>query len=258
MDDAEWSDDYAEGSAKLARKFLATREKGTAMYAWKCWHDTRFFFLTFVIIAAAAMPVAAAVSTGTHLIEQFGTMAFRTTFATLLVIVALALGAIGAIQEFAEKTTHFLFTKPRSRAYFVWVSWTIGCAELLAIGGMNFASGWLTLARYSSRPFHSYLFGSIGGEELAKAVIMGVFVYALTYALTAALRSGLKGLGASFLIMTGLNGIVIGVQIRWNVHLPMPSEQIAHLPIVASNAAWIAIALLFVLAAQMVIERAEI
>ena len=228
------------------------------MYAWKCWRDTRFFFLAFLIIAAAAMPVAAAVSTGTHLIEQFGTMAFQATFSMLVTIVALALGAISAIQEFTEKTAHFLFTKPRSRAYFVWVSWAIGCAELTAIAAMNFLSGWLTLARYGSNSFPSHLFGSIRGEQIAQAVIQGFFVYALTYALTAILRNGLKGLGASFLIMTGLNGVVIAADIGWRVHLPMPSEQIGSLSSEASGIVWVFIALLFVFVAQVVIERAEI
>jgi hypothetical protein len=226
------------------------------MYAWKCWRDTRFFFLTFLIIAAAAMPVAAAVSTGTHLIKQFGTMAFQATFGMLVTIVAFALGAITAIQEFTEKTAHFLFTKPRSRAYFVWVSWAIGCAEFTAIAAMNFLSGWLTLARYGL--FQSHLFGSIRGDQIAEAVIQGFFVYALTYALTAILRNGLKGLGASLLIMTGLNGVVIAADIRWRVHLPMPSQQIGSLPMAASALVWTVIALLFILGAQMVIERVEI
>jgi hypothetical protein len=228
------------------------------MYAWKCWRDTRLFFLVFVIIAAAAMPVAAVVSTGTHLIVQTGTPAFQLTFSSLTVIVALALGAISAIQEFTEKTTHFLFTKPRSRAYFVWISWLIGCAELLGVAATNFLSGWLTLAHYGINPFQSHLFGAVSGDKITQVVIQAFFVYALTYALTAVLRNGLKGLGASFLIMTGLNGVVIAADIRWKVLLPMPSERIGSLPMATSGLVWVLFALLFVFAAQVVIERAEI
>ena len=62
------------------------------------------------------MPVAAVVCVGTGLIEEFGVSAFQSTFGLVLVSVALGLGAIGAIHEFADKTAHFLFTKPRSRA----------------------------------------------------------------------------------------------------------------------------------------------
>lgn len=228
------------------------------MYAWKCWRDTRYFFLAFVIIAAAAMPVAAVATTGTHLIEQIGTPAFQMTFSSLTVIVALALGALSAIQEFTEKTEHFLFTKPRSRSYFVWVSWASGCAELLGVATTNFLSGWLTLAHYGINPFQSHLFGALSGDKITQVVIQAFFVYALTYALTAALRNGLKGLGASFLIMTGINGVVIAADIRWKVHLPMPSEAIGSLPSAASALVWITIALLFIFAAQLVIERVEI
>jgi hypothetical protein len=83
-------------------------------------------------------------------------------------------------------------------------------------------------------------------------------IFALTYGLTAVLRNGLKGLGASFLIMTGLNGVVIAADVRWKVHLPMPSDRIGNLPMAASALVWIIIALLFIFAAQMLTERAEI
>ena len=51
------------------------------MYLWKCWRDTRPFFVVFLIIAAAVMPVAAVVCLSTGL-KEFGEGAFQTTFAT--------------------------------------------------------------------------------------------------------------------------------------------------------------------------------
>jgi len=38
------------------------------MYFWKCWRDTRSFFIVFLIIAAIVMPVAAVVCLGTPLV----------------------------------------------------------------------------------------------------------------------------------------------------------------------------------------------
>lgn len=136
------------------------------MYFWKCWRDTRSFFVVFLIIAAIVMPVAAVVRLGTHLVEDFGTTAFQSTFGLILMAMAFGLGAIGAIHEFAEKMAHFLFTKPRSRAYFVWTGWAVGFAELLAIAAVNFLAGWITLSRYSKNPFHSTLNDSMNAQSI--------------------------------------------------------------------------------------------
>jgi hypothetical protein len=38
------------------------------MYFWKCWRDTRSFFIAFVIIAATVVPITALVCMGTGLI----------------------------------------------------------------------------------------------------------------------------------------------------------------------------------------------
>jgi hypothetical protein len=40
--------------------------------------------------------------------------------------------------------------------------------------------------------------------------------------------------------------------------MPIPTNHIGALPLVMSNAVWIAVSLLFVFAAQLVIERSEI
>src|SRR5579863_7875318 len=118
------------------------------MYFWKCWRDTRSFFIVFLIIAAVIMPVAAVVCVGTGLLENFGSEAFRSTFEIITLFVALALGALGASEQFAGSTVHFLFTKPRSRAYFVWAGWVVGFVQLLTVDVVNLAVGAATLSHY--------------------------------------------------------------------------------------------------------------
>jgi ABC-type transport system involved in multi-copper enzyme maturation permease subunit len=228
------------------------------MYLWKCWRDTRSFFVVFLIIATIVMPVAAIVCVGTHLVEDFGTTAFSNTFALILMAVALGLGAIGAIHEFAEKTAHFLFTKPRSRAYFVWVGWAVGCAELLAVATVNFLAGWLTLSRYSKNPFHSALFRSITVHTLLDPLIFCLWAYCLTYALTVLLRNGLKGLGASMGILFGFPLFAVAIRWRWHITLPLPPDAIGRLPVAISSIIWVVVAMLFVFVAQVVVERTEI
>lgn len=229
------------------------------MYFWKCWRDTRYFFIVFLIIAAIVMPVAAVVCVGTHLVEDFGTSAFSSTFGLILTALALGLGAIGAVHEFAEKTAHFLFTKPRRRAYFVWAGWAVGFAELLAIATVNFLAGWATLSHYSKNPFHSTLNGSMEAQNFLDPLIFCVWVYCLTYSLTAVLRNGLKGLGASMAIVFGLPYFGVVIRWRWHIDLPLfPGLPLGSLPLVVSDIIWILVAMLFVLAAQFVVERAEI
>ncbi|HKN76574.1 MAG TPA: hypothetical protein VJW94_15450 [Candidatus Acidoferrum sp.] len=229
------------------------------MYFWKCWRDTRSFFVVFLIIAAIVMPVAAVVSLGSHLVEDFGPSAFLSTFGLILMAVALGLGAIGASHEFAENTAHFLFTKPRSRAYFVWVGWAVGFAELMAVAAVNFLAGWATLAHYSKNPFHSTLNGSLAAQNFLDPLISCIWVYCLTYSLTALLRNGLKGLGASMAIVFGLPFFAAAVRWRWHIELPLfPGLPLGSLPLAISNIIWILIAMLFVLAAQLIVERTEI
>jgi ABC-type transport system involved in multi-copper enzyme maturation permease subunit len=228
------------------------------MYFWKCWRDTRSFFIVFLIIAAAVMPVAAVVCVGTGLVENFGAEAFRSTFGLIALSAALALGALCASEEFAEKTTQFLFTKPRSRAYFVWAAWSVGCAQWMAIVLVNLLAGWVTLSRYNRNPFHLAVFGPITKQQIGDVLIHGLYIYCLTYSLTTVLRSGLKGLGASMAIVFGIPFFAIAIRWRWKIYMPIPPLRIGSLPMVISNIIWILVALLFVFAAQRVVERSEV
>jgi ABC-type transport system involved in multi-copper enzyme maturation permease subunit len=228
------------------------------MYLWKCWRDTRSFFIAFLIIGAAAIPVTAVVCRGTGLMRDFGTEAVRSTFGLLMTIIALGLGAIGAIHEFADKAVHFLFTKPRSRAYFVWAGWAVGCLEITAIALVNVSAGATTLALYSKGSFWLSFFHALRGLETIEILIYGLVYYGMTYSLTAVLRSGLKGLGASMAIMTGYWNLAAVFHWLWHIEMPMPAERIGNLPMVTSAGLWVLLALLFVAWAQGVIERAEV
>jgi len=228
------------------------------MYLWKCWRETRAFCIVFLIIAAAAMPVPAALAEGTQLVEQFGAGAFQAAMALILNGVAVGLGAISALHEFDDDTIHFLFTKPRSRAFFFWGGWVVGCAELLVVGFVNVLSGWLTLSRHSRHPFTAEVFAPLKAQQFVEVIVYSMFFYTLTYALTAVFRNGLKGLGASLGVMLGAPGVAIAARLRWNVRLPIPVNQIGGLPWGASGAAWLLIALCVAYGAQMVVERAEV
>lgn len=229
------------------------------MYFWKCWRDTRAFFIAFLIIAAAVIPLAALVCNGTGIMQEgFGRGAVVSTFGLLMTVITLGLGAIGAIHEFSDKAVHFLFTKPRSRAYFVWVGWSLGCLEVLGIAVVNLLAGSATLAFYHPGHFWSAFFGALKGLDFVEIFVYGVFVYGQTYSLTAILRNGLKGLGASLGLNTGLWAVAAALWARWRIHMPVPADRIESLPIAISHSVWILIAILFVFGAQLVVERTEV
>jgi predicted Co/Zn/Cd cation transporter (cation efflux family) len=127
---------------------------------------------------------------------------------------------------------------------------------------VNLSVGWVTLSRYTRNPFHSTLFGSMTARQIVDSMVGGLilslFVYCLTYALTALLRNGLKGLGASMGIIFGLPFFAVAIRWRWKIDVPVPANHIGTLPVMISNVIWIFVALLFVFAAQLVVERAEI
>ena len=228
------------------------------MYLWKCWRETRLFCIVFLSIAAAVMPFAAALTVGTHLLEEFGRPAFAFTFSAILSGTALWLGAIGALHGFDDKTVQFLFTKPRRRAYFVWIGWAVGFVELLVIGLVNLFAGWLTLSRYTSHALISEVFGSLAIQDYADIFLLSLLIYSSTYAFTAVLRNGVNGLGASLGSWGVYDLLVFAVRLRWNIHVPYPFERIGSLPPGISNLLWMAVALCFVLVGQVVVERAEV
>ena len=228
------------------------------MYLWKCWRDTRWFLVIFLGIAIFPMPFTALVTHGGTAILDAGAIAMQNTFIPVVTAIAYALATICAIQDFTDKTAHFLFTKPRSRTYFVWTSWAIGLAELLLVAGVNFLAGWVVLAHYGVSPFKTALTADVTPQHYEEAVVYACFAYALTFTLAVVFRNGLKGLGASLGLMAGMVGVVEAIHMHWNIWLPVPPQQIGRLPFAWSEAVWLAVALCFVFAAQVVVERAEI
>ena len=228
------------------------------MYIWKCWRETRLFCIVFLIIAAAVMPATAVVSMGTHFMEEFGTSAFTSALASILMGMGLWLGVIGALHGFDDKTVQFLFTKPRRRAYFVWIGWAVGCVELLVVGLVNLFAGWLTLSIYSSHPLSSDVFGSLENHDFVFFFVLSLFTYSQTYAFTAVLRNGVNGLGACLGSGIVYDVLVLTLRLRWNIHVPLVGETMGSLPPGISNLLWMVVGLCFVLAGQVVVERAEV
>jgi ABC-type transport system involved in multi-copper enzyme maturation permease subunit len=226
------------------------------MYLWKCWRDTRSFFIALLVIVGAQVPITAVVYGGASLGEEFGKTFLFPMFPNMLQFTALGLGALCAVEEFSEETTQFLLTKPRPRAYFVWSSWVTGFVELVTIALVYLSAGWLTVACCAKSHFSSAFFGSLKEQGIIAIIIFVLLNYCLIFFLTVLLRGGMKGLGATMGIVLVLQATA--VRQRWHRGLPTPDDPFVGLPMAVSNIVWILVSLLLVFAAQIVIERTEI
>jgi ABC-type transport system involved in multi-copper enzyme maturation permease subunit len=227
------------------------------MYVWKCWRDTRVLFVVSIAVALIVMPTSVLVL-GAGLLTDSGPAAVSSALFLVTSLMAIGLGALGASEQFADKVVQFLYTKPRSRAYFVWVNWAVGCVELLAVALINVFVGWIVLVRYTRNSAPLRLWELVHGRAIIDILIYCLLLYCLTYALTAILRNGLHGLGASIIGVSLLQAAQIVMRVRWQVHVPIPPQPIGVLSPFVSRIVWMLIALSFVFAAQFVAERAEV
>jgi hypothetical protein len=71
--------------------------------------------------------------------------------------IAWLLGSYGVGRDLGEKTGSYIFTRPRSRAFFIWSDWSFGMAELLVVVALLSAVVGLYLRRFliaSGDPSH--------------------------------------------------------------------------------------------------------
>jgi hypothetical protein len=107
------------------------------MYLWKCWRDTR------VVLAASMLCIAAlfVFVLRQNLVLDRGPFEYLPNIFPFLLsvqafplsFVAWLLGFFGVGRDLGERSGSYLFTRPRSRAYFVWCDWGVGMAVLLPI-----------------------------------------------------------------------------------------------------------------------------
>jgi hypothetical protein len=254
------------------------------MYLWKCWRDTR------VVLAASLVCIGvlfvSIVSKHPGLVDHAPFEDLPNIFPFVLTLqafpisfVAWLLGIFGVGKDLGEGSGSYLFTRPRSRASFVWCDWGVGMAQLLPIVALlNLVLGVL-LHRFIvavGDPLHGSVV--IAGKPVTLAFIVWLnfgaafllagLVYSLTYFSTVLIKHA-KGLiyGAGVLI-----GYVFLEQVvphYWpGIHLPKlvlqefvePHRQVTgiseHLGL--SVAIRAAIILLFPFATQFVLQKTDI
>jgi hypothetical protein len=108
------------------------------MYLWKCWRDTRIVLVASLICLGVLFLtiVSKDIVIDHHApFERFSTvLPFALTVQAFPVsFVAWLLGSFGVGRDLGDRSGSYVFTRPRSRAYFVWCDWGVGMAQLLPI-----------------------------------------------------------------------------------------------------------------------------
>ena len=125
------------------------------MYAWKCWREThaRFFILltslSVITLTCVVFPMLWQQRGHLHLNRavylhdpQFmvrqvvSELIFSSTILLWTFFAGLFLGATTSAREFESGTIEFLWTRPRTRARFLWTHWGVCLAELLALAAI--------------------------------------------------------------------------------------------------------------------------
>jgi len=247
------------------------------MYFWKYWRDTRTQFIGSLIVLPALcilFTVVAVKATGPDAILK-GAPSFAHAWSTTTEIVVggwasiftliwgLLLGAASLGEEFKEKTMDFLLVRPRDRSYWAWMGWLAGVCELSVMVVLAVATTFATLIYLTGRVQTWLLLATILPLALGGAVAYGV-----TYFMALLARNGRQGqsYGIGLLVIDLL--LPAAVYYYWHVSFPSvlgfmmsackwcgsgPGAFPA-----GSLVLWIAVALAFPFAAQLLLERAEV
>jgi ABC-type transport system involved in multi-copper enzyme maturation permease subunit len=247
------------------------------MYLWKCWRDNRIRFIFFAAFVAAVGFLHAVITwlapshdrssaAVTHYwLEHAREMWFLLPYLALLL---MALGTLGAGEEFAQHTADFLFTRPCSRRYFIWMWWASGALSVFVIVCLYTLVTFFTVAYLTKTIYTWKVLASV-----LPALLVSLACYSLGCLMTTVLRSGRRGyaVGVGIAIVYGLLGTLL--RMRWHVRVPDTTNLMlpfwhlvdgVHIPWVAFHfpvaavAGWSVFVLACPLLAQLYIERCEI
>jgi hypothetical protein len=111
------------------------------MYLWKCWRDTRIVLAaSLVCIGVLFVSIVSKDIVIDHhapFEKLSNTLPFALTIQAFPIsFVAWLLGSFGVGRDLGERSGSYVFTRPKSRAYFVWCDWGVGMAQLLPIAAL--------------------------------------------------------------------------------------------------------------------------
>jgi hypothetical protein len=146
------------------------------MYLWKYWRESRITFAVGMALIGLMLWEVLKIHVGTVMQDPNGGGQIRDNQIYLLLAAGLTLpfaffalkfGSFGVGRDLGEGSGSFLFSRPRSRAFFVWTDWGFGMAQLLLL--VLAANGVLALAAYRIAGGGGPI--SVGGKPVPMACI---------------------------------------------------------------------------------------
>jgi hypothetical protein len=255
------------------------------MYLWKYWRETRIAFcvalIGIAILFLLIFKEPNLVISGNPPFDQFARLLSVAVFIQALPVGFFAwfFGSVGVGRDQGDGSGSFLFTRPRSRAFFVWRDWGFGLLLLLALVILvNVALGFQfhRVMVAAGDPLHGRLPLASGPASLAFLIgldcvvvfLFAALVFSLTYFSTVVMKHS-KGVMLAAGVLLGYMILKALVSHYWpSVDLPPliaadffgPGSR---LPALANHlgaflAARAAFILLFPIAAQLVLEKADL
>jgi hypothetical protein len=257
------------------------------MYLSKQWRESRYItaiaVLGLVLLLYGVIKASLQIDPAHLSLSQNGGD-YTVIFAPIFYIEAALLGfwgwliaSIGAGKNLGEDSGSFLFTRPRSRAWFLWNDWGFALAQIASIILLTNLMVGLLIARLLKMESalgrmhlaNGYALQLSGSLLLvgAGALLFGGLVYSVTYFSTIVLKRAIgvmlgAGILVGYVILDGL------LRHYYSIHLPSlipnlfrfehqtPIALADHLGI--SLVSRTIVMLLFPLAAQFILERSEI
>jgi hypothetical protein len=206
------------------------------MYLWKCWRDTRIVLVASLVCIGVLF---VSIVSKDIVIDQHAPferlsniLPFALTIQAFPIsFVAWLLGSFGVGRDLGERSGSYLFTRPKSRAYFVWCDWGVGMAQLLPIAALlNLMLGVLLhrIIIAVGDPLHGSVL--IAGRPVTLAFIVWLnfgsayllagLVFSLTYFSTVVAKHA-KGLIYGAGVLVGYIFLEMMVPHYWpGIHLP--------------------------------------
>jgi hypothetical protein len=254
------------------------------MYLWKCWRDTRIVLVaSLVCIGVLFVSIVSkdiAIDQHAPFERLSNILPFALTIQAFPIsFVAWLLGSFGVGRDLGERSGSYIFTRPKSRAYFVWCDWCVGMAQLLPIAALlNLMLGVLLhrIIVAVGDPLHGSVL--IAGRPVTLAFIVWLnfgaayllagLVFSLTYFSTVIAKHA-KGLIYGAGVLVGYIFLEMIVPHYWpGIHLPhlVLQEFVQSHLVVRGISSYLgvsaviraAIILVFPFAAQFVLQKADL
>ena len=172
------------------------------MYLWKYWRESRITFgvgmalVGLLFWAVLKIPVGSLVRDNTG---QFNPAQIYLIIASILILplafLGLAFGSFGVGRDLGEGSGSFVFSRPRTREFFVWSDWACGMGQLLLL--VLTANSVLALAIHRAAPDSGPILLDDGPVSMlsvfclhcASGLLLAGLVFGLTYFMSVLVKS---------------------------------------------------------------------